>query len=98
MCLAAIVKIKIMSEMQPARTPPTYKTFVICVSRFYFQSKRGKVRQSMLISLPHGQTETETEKTCPAKSAVLLSSLLHLGGAPFSFPPFILRRFASYFY
>jgi len=31
-------------------------------------------------------------------SAVLLSSLLHLGGAPFSFPPFILRRFASYFY
>lgn len=36
--IKSFVKIKIMSAMQP-ETPPTYKTFVICVSRFYFQSK-----------------------------------------------------------
>lgn len=79
-CLATIVKIKIMSEMQPTRAPSfthlkRHLWFVSLSLWFlYFQSQKEKPEQSMLISIVshmarHWQTEkTLRNSTCLAKN------------------------------
>jgi len=88
--IRSIARIRIRTAIQPSTIHPSVRSSdpLHSISRH---------SDSIAIPIP-AHTKMPPASKRDTLSAVLLSSLLHLRGAPFSFPPFILRRFASYFY